>query len=300
MSDCVLELRQSAGPTLLLENGRSLLFLTLTMPHDMGDKLSATWDTIAEAWRHIIGGRQGQALRDDYGVVGKITAREVTWSPANGWHPHIHVLLFVDQVLGDDKLDALRASIYARWSKFINTRGFRSPSVRHGVDLQRVENEEALAAYLAKAAGVDGGGEWGVGRELTRADLKRGSGSSVSPWELLGLAMRDGDAGALRLWSEYERVTAGRQQITWSAYLKAAVRVVEVTDSEIAEEDQGGEVVATFGGDLWRWMCQQRGLRGAVLEVAPAGWWAIRCELAQAGAGYLLELLNRPPDRPPG
>lgn len=296
LSDDELVLKRPAGKGLVtLPVGRSLLFLTLTMPHDAGDALEATWDTIGDGWRHLLSGRQGQALGSTFGVVGKVTAREVTWSPANGWHPHLHVLLFLDRVLEDDELVALRGNLFSRWSKFMTMRGWRAPHERFGVDLQRVEQAGALGDYLVKATGV-GGDEWGVGRELTRADLKRGSSGSVTPWELLGLAMRDGDCGALGLWQTWERVARGRQIITWSAGLKACVSVVELTDDEVVDEDQGGEVVAMIGRPLWAWVCRQRGVRAGILDAAPRGFMAVRQVLVEAGASDLVGSLRRPSD----
>ncbi len=39
-------------------------------------------------------GRSGQALRHDFQMTGTIRVLEVTRSKENGWHPHVHGLVF--------------------------------------------------------------------------------------------------------------------------------------------------------------------------------------------------------------
>ncbi|PRW75701.1 protein rep, partial [Pseudomonas fluorescens] len=68
--------------------------LTLTVPHGLGDDLSGLLEQIHKAWRSTSTSRAGKKLRKLLGVRGTIRALEVT-PGSNGFHPHLHVLLFL-------------------------------------------------------------------------------------------------------------------------------------------------------------------------------------------------------------
>ena len=76
--------------------GLHVKLLTLTVPHGLGDELPVLLEQIRNAWRRTSSTRAGDKLRKLLGIKGTIRALEVTHGQ-NGFHPHLHVLLFLEQ-----------------------------------------------------------------------------------------------------------------------------------------------------------------------------------------------------------
>lgn len=255
-----------------LEQGGGLEFVSLTVPHDQGDRLAHLIDVIADGWRRIWQGRAGQGRRTAFGIEGYVRSLDVTHG-GSGWHPHLHVLLFTVSPLSVYERRALHLELLAVWRSWAVAHGLRSPSVAHGVDVRPVRTRAELGGYLAKVEGE----RWHVGRELARGDAKRGTSGGRTPWEILGAACDNGDADDLALWHEYEAATMGRRAITWSRGLKDRYRIEDVEDQELADAEVGGQLVAVIPAELWRHVRRVRGLRRRLLEAAEVGGlWAVR------------------------
>lgn len=69
---------------------------TLTIRHHQFDRLIDLLATIRKAWGKLKTGAPRRRARGRAGWVGDIRSLEVTRG-ANGWHPHLHVLLFLDR-----------------------------------------------------------------------------------------------------------------------------------------------------------------------------------------------------------
>ena len=93
-------------------DGNTVLMVTLTAPHDMGMALKPLLEVIAGSFRQVIAGRPWLRVKKQVGIVGTIRAVEVTHGE-NGWHPHLHVLVFVKGDPGAEGLAAL-TSIFVR------------------------------------------------------------------------------------------------------------------------------------------------------------------------------------------
>lgn len=230
--------------------GYRVFFRTLTMSHVADDSLQDSFDSLAKAWRWVQQSAPWRDWRDCYGLVGQIVAIEVT-AGLSGWHPHQHGLMFVER---DVSAEHVRSVLLERWTAAARRQGRyvsdamwtddkgRTRGV--GVDVLEVhcsdESVDEVAAYLTK---------WGVVDELSATHAKRGGGSDrYSAMQLLELAA-DGDRWAEHRWIEYEKVTAGRQQMRWTAKLRfdlarlpttsdedAVILGVEITDSEAAQD----------------------------------------------------------------
>lgn len=273
------------------ELGGSAYMVTFTVPHDLVDALKPLFDTVANGFRSVISGRAWQTEKERLGVAGTIRSMEVTHGE-NGWHPHLHVLVFFDDVLTAEDFAWLRLRWYERWSRFITRAGYRAPSFEHGLDMRPVRTGEEAGRYIAK---VQDGGH--LGNELTRADLKEGRSGSRTPFEVLDDFRWTGDLEDLEVWQEYEKATKGRQCITWSQGLRALLlpddQGQDKTDEEIAAEEIGGETVAMLPADTWAGVRKVPGLPAAVLDAAESGGYeAITSLLHPFG------LAPAPPDRP--
>ena len=247
-----------ASARLWLSLGGRLLFLTLTTSHDRREALTDLYGPITAAWRSL----QAHRWWREQSIFGFWRSTEITYG-YSGWHPHLHVLLFVE---GDWDLAEAGREIGGRWRLAAQRSGLSSPSLTRGARLQPVTATagaaDELARYLSKVLDDQGDG-WGVGAELARADAKR-SGMSLSglrrgakglsPMDLLESAA-DGEALAVRRWHEYEQATKGRRAVEASRSVNRLCRdngIQDKTDEELAVEQQDGDLVLTLSGAMYR------------------------------------------------
>jgi hypothetical protein len=265
--------------------GNSVYMATFTAPHDLGMKLKPLLSTIADGFRSVISGRAWVKLRKSLGIVGTIRSMEVTHG-ANGWHPHLHVLIYVDGKMDALQLATLVLYLRDRWRRFITEAGYRAPSDEHGVQVDRCLSAAEAGLYIAKTQ--DGKS---VGNEMARGDLKDARNGGRTPFAILDDFRWTGDTDDLRLWHEYERATKGRQAITWSKGLRALLEVEEQekTDEELAEEEVGGTDIAMIPKDVWKAVTRVPGLPAALLDVAERGGLAAMNDLlCRHGTGLAL------------
>ena len=101
-----------------LARGGGVLFMTFTMSHERGEELADVWDILTDGWSYMTSGEQWQAIKERFGIVGWIKSTEVTHG-RNGWHPHLHVLVFTERPLSpldsSDDYWNLRIVLRERW-----------------------------------------------------------------------------------------------------------------------------------------------------------------------------------------
>lgn len=234
--------------------GGGLLFVTLTVPHDRGMPLADVWGLVRGAWAGVAQGRARDALRDVFGVQGYVRAVEVTHGRA-GWHPHLHVLVFVDRPWSDmDQVVTFWRWVHERWARRVEALGGRRPSLTRGVQVIpcRTDND-ALARYLASVGD-------GAAMEVAREDGKtaRAPGSRT-PVQLLAYHAETDDPAAWAAWREWLAESKGRRLIEWSRGLKAALLVDrDRTDEELAAEAGPAVVVVEVSRQAWRAMHHAR------------------------------------------
>jgi len=301
------ELTQALGQWAAQHGTASVALLTLTVPHRQHHRLADVMATIRAGFAALTAGRFAQQLRADYGLAHHIKGWDATVNvgdDGHGWHPHLHVLLFLDAPLPAPQLDALRGTIYAKWRSTVTRRGWDAPTDAHGVHLEVARSRGKLADYVAKVALGDDdttttdatsststtdatdttAAVAPLAFEMARPDLKRAGRGGRSYGQLLAdackpLADADGvlDEAVDRdraLWREWERATAGVPSLRWSKGLRAAVRLAdELTDDEVVAEEVGGAVVYRFDATTtdWQRVCRLRGARWAVLRAAEVG-----------------------------
>ncbi|MBI2408233.1 MAG: protein rep [Gemmatimonadetes bacterium] len=241
-------------------SGGSLLLLSLTVRHGLGDDLTRTRAGVAQAWRRVQAGEPWQRFKRRYRMRGAIRSMEVTAGP-NGFHPHLHVLLFLDRLSSND-LNAARLFIAERWSRAValSLGEAAVPDAVHGCDLRPC----ADASYLTKL---------GLSMELVAPAGKLGRSSSRSLFQVAADFLQTGDESDALLWQAYCRGMKGARLLTWTRGLREAAGIgVERTDKEIVDGTEDvEEAVYTFSG--WEWdSCRDRpGLKYLVLEAAEQG-----------------------------
>jgi hypothetical protein len=232
--------------------------LTMTLPHTAGDRLKWTRTLSAGAWKRVTQGRAWLALKKRLGIVGFIRALEVTHG-ANGWHPHIHVLLLTERPLTPAEQSALHDHAFAAWRASVVKHGHAAP--QRWCTTLTVIADEGIATYATKM---------GAALELTQGAGKLGrSTTSRTPFAVALDYLDTGDHDDLLLWMEWERDMKGARQLTWSRGLKARYGIGEQTDEEVAAADvPDAEVVGVLTAAEWRVVVAVPGLRVRLLEAA--------------------------------
>ena len=263
-----------------LAAGGGLLFLTLTLRHHRGERLHSLLDGLLLAQRSTFVGAPWKRAVERYGIVGRIRSTEATYGDANGWHPHLHLLLFLDRPITDEQTDDLGAWLSDRWAANVARRGLLLPSQERGCVLEAVSSGEDVGRYLAKVQ------ETAVGLEMARGDLKSSRPDRLLPFDILEAA-GTGEAWAVRLWHEYEAATHGRRCIEWSRGLRDRLGMGEDReDSEIVTEDsvdqETDELVGVIAPRDWHSVCRT-GLDAALLDAAErAGTFGVDSVVALA------------------
>lgn len=254
--------------------GRGAYLVTLTFPHGADDNLPDLLDRFAKARTRF---QASRAYRGIAGRTGIVSSLEVTWSVMNGWHPHVHSIVFCDRRafgegppdargrLSSPAIDMLRAS----WIRELQRVGLASTADvndlwAHALDVR--DGSEA-ARY---AAGMAAGDPWTLADELTKAHAKIGARSinglqdHVTPFQLLAWAAA-GDHRARVLFRIYADAFAGRRMLTYSPGLKDRLGLADVDDVDLANDDdvpaesRVGSISIQCLGVLWA--------RGAVGEL---------------------------------
>lgn len=249
------------------KKGKSLGLLTLTMRHKRGDSLKTLWDALSKAWTSVSSGSGWVSDKSTFGIGAFIRAVELTRSETNGWHVHLHVLMFLDHSLDEHESALLFARIFARWETSLVKNGLEAPLTK-AQDFRIVQDAPtAMAEYLAKAVSLP---KWGISEEMTRSDIKKGRGNHRTPWQILADAL-EGDTESVKLWRDYEQISRGRRALTWSSGLRDSLGLEdEKTDAQLAAEDPmeknpESEVVAIL--DLPEWRRLQKQYPGSDVEL---------------------------------
>jgi len=276
--------------------GLRLALVTFTMHHDRRDKLDPLLKDLVYSYSHHF--RQGepwQRMIDQFGIVGNIRALEVThW--LNGWHPHLHVLFFLNGRVDHEEMQSVFAQ---RWVNCLEAAGRRADLV-HGVDVRTAKKD--VAHYIAKFGKEPKNAErpfkWTMEHEITKSPSKRGmTGPGMTehrtPTQLL-IDYVAGDKAPGRLWTEYAQAFKGQKQLVWSNGLKKLLGVAVKTDEQIAHETEEPSVLLfQLSYAQWR-VILGNDARGEFIEAAHAG-----------DAQKLIDFLNelepaRPANRPVG
>lgn len=260
--------------------GNRVVFSTFTMRHNAKQKLAPLWEGLSHAWGRVTSGSSWERDSDVYGAVpvervkirqlnkvkfevrtpGKrihfIRAVEVTHGD-NGWHVHIHALLFVNSKMSQGDATALGLAMFGRWKLALVNKGFSAPTEKHGIDskIVPVDGSVPLGEYFSKAV-------YGqplkkkfkaVGWELAGGMGKLGRRENRTPFQILADVVTHGDADDLARWFVFEQSSKGRRQITWSHGFRDFLNLgPEKTDEEIAAEKLKGVVVIEFLFTEWQ------------------------------------------------
>ncbi|WP_331718159.1 protein rep (plasmid) [Streptomyces sp. NBC_00138] len=261
-----------------------LVMMTLTMRHFERQPLALLVEQQVGAWRIGFGQNAGRAWRQakvTFGVRGFVRAWEVTHG-ANGWHAHYHVLLFLARPLSTGRVEELQHLAFEVWADALVKVGAYMPletgadgkPVAVRIDAPDRGESGTLARYLMK--GQDGKTKWGVAAELTRLDIKTGTGGHRTPFEIARAAvLPDANPRDIALWREFERTATGIRSLYWSNGLRKLLAEMgfeldDRTDAGVAaEEAAAGTRLAMIPAATWyRHIARHKGRALALLRAA--------------------------------
>jgi hypothetical protein len=229
-------------------HGGGLVFMTATLAHTPEHRLADLLKMVGEMMTYISRQRAYIAWREQVGMVGNITALEVTHGE-NGWHPHRHTMYLTERQLTVREVAEGEAIIKALQDRFLAKKGWKLGKDRVGIRLEYVKDPTdsgKLAKYVTKLQ---------AGFELTRGDLKQSraaDGKGEMPFDLLERALA-GDVAAKKLWGEYERAMTGKSAVRFSKFLRQQLGMdAALTDEELAEQEVGGEKLLRVTAKLYR------------------------------------------------
>lgn len=277
--------------------GGSVLLLTLTTQHSFGESLAEVWEQVQECWSFIIKHYRYRQLRKQLGL-GFIRTMEVMHG-RNGWHPHLHILLFTDVEIDPfdtrDTYHEISRIFHDLWVHRMADKYDRDVRSSYGVDLRMVKADDAagVGTYCTKA-----------GYEVAMADGKEGrTRSSRHPFAIAYDAVETGDVDAINLYREWVQGSHGRHMWSWSNGLREACGLgQEKTAEELAAEaDETVGRICTISRTLWRKITATRiGLRAQFLTVLDSGPAALREAIGLlATHGLAVEVETRSPGLPP-
>lgn len=227
------------------------------------------------------GSRAIRKLYQEAGVVGSVRALEVTHHSTsaeveqqNGWHPHIHELLFLTR---EDWYGRLWQGLRQEWGNALALVGMDANE--HGVDFTPADTD--IAAYVAKFGHAR---SWNVEHELTKQVTKKGRSASWSPSDMLAAFTFGGDLQAGDWYREYAVTMKGNAQLRWSKGLRALLGMgAELTDQEVAEEEDGSlaVVLGVLSPKVWRQVVAND-MRAQLLGVAASGDWEQVCRFVMS------------------
>lgn len=197
--------------------------VTLTVRHGLTHRLETTSQLVADAWSEIFSGRAGQAIRAELGIRHTVRALEPTYGEANGWHPHLHVIIMTDRELTDADLARLKE----RWADAVSIHSFEAafaPSDERGVTLRELYQSRD-GRYVQK-----------MFLELQAYDTKEGKNGNITYWQVARRAA-DGDRRYMHIWQEAQAALFRRKQLTWSHGSKAWFGIADLSDGDINDED---------------------------------------------------------------
>lgn len=250
--------------------------VTLTVRHKRSDSLKEVWALVSKAWSRVTSGKRWATVKADLGLAGWLKTTEVTHG-ANGWHVHLHLLVFLDDSVSEDRFAAATGSLIQRWTDCVASLG---GSALNGVQDAKLLVNPTLetAAYLTKNVYMPDD----LALEVTRGDLKESAGRT--PFGILQDAWESNERGQRNaadwaLWREYEQASFRKRQQTWSQGFRASLGLDdERTDEEIAADEEGdpelGEEVTTVCWlplESWRIIRASDHLYEGLLDAAAVG-----------------------------
>lgn len=270
----------SIGLARAQEMGYFPLMLTLTLRHNVGDTLNNLREAVAQSFDGLFSGRWYQGFSEKYEVVGKVKVWETTYGK-NGWHPHLHILMWLKIELIGKWLAQFEGELTEKWIEQLWKRG-HDATWENGLNVRT--GDSAIADYISKYGREPLDKSWGIDTELAKGCVKKAGIEGLTPFELLGAASGLSESlerflnltnetdekyakwRAGQLFAEYFYAFKGRPRIYWGSMR----RILELDDAiaEFIEQnpriESESQVILMIEAEDWHGVIKQN-LQGELL-----------------------------------
>jgi hypothetical protein len=246
------------------DKGNTVLLLTLTNSHDIKDKLKDLLKGQKKAIKSFFGDGLGKKILGTNKIkglmrrFGHIRAVEITYGQ-NGWHPHFHILLFLEGTFNLNQIKDFKNKLYLHWLNCCKKAKLSLPDEKHGLDLR---DGNYAAKYISK---------WGLEHEMTKNISKKGRNQSYNPFDLANLSFKDEKINGRKpsmLFKEYAENFKGTRQLSWSKGLKQALLIDNKTDEQLAQQDLNKAIPLIKVSDKEFYLIKKAGMRHLFLDYA--------------------------------
>jgi hypothetical protein len=240
--------------------GKLPVLVSLTASHHAGMKLEDFKAQFKKAWRMFSNHRTWRDYKEQFGIEHWIAAREATREAIqdNGWHYHMHILLFVDKgaLIDAGVPENMGEKFTTFWLSCLAAAGLTG-SEEHACDVR--SGSHVGAEYLTKL-GVTETVKGELEFELTGAKYK---GHTI--WDVLYDSMF-GEIRAEYLYIEYVNSMQGENWVTTSHGFDELLADIELP---ALTETQGDKHVLFMNitAENWRVVVANRAISG-VLRIA--------------------------------
>jgi len=241
------------------------VMVTFTLQHKSWESLARLYQGLSESFRNIKSGRSWEVFEQEAGIIASIRGSEITWGKESGWHPHFHVVFFLERKskkITREYKDWFAAEITQKYAEKVAKKGFYV-SPEYGVKVSF--DQDHVSAYAAK---------WGMDQELAKSPVKMAKGENLTPFQMLLESAKDSGQKELfeNLFREYAGTMKSKKQLVWSKGAREIFALdQELTDQELAEvEEEKAVRFASLMDDHWKRIVYMAA-RGDLLQVAAAG-----------------------------
>lgn len=244
-----------------------ILMATYTASHNITTSLQKILGGVLDGHRRIKSGRWYKDLKEKYGILGSVKALEITYTE-NGWHPHIHELIFFTNTISTETYGELYGQFRARWIDVLGQLGFFASTDRGFV----LSDAHSLIAEYVTKWGHDPAPDnpivsegWNPAAELTKAVIKKGRKNGATPSQLL-LDYALGDVPSGIIWKEYANTLKGRNQLVWSGSIRNTLKMPpeRENDAIASEINPSDEIYASLNSEQWRFILSNK-MRGEII-----------------------------------
>ena len=261
-----------------LRQGGKISFITLTLRHKIKDKLNDSLDLLTSEFRKLQGTKAYKGIEKKYNIKGFVKTLEITFGMSNGWHPHLHLLVFHET----ENFKNFHSEFIKIWCKRKNVKALERSQMAINV-----YDGAGVSEYVTK---------WDMTKEMTRSNFKdtKTDEQRYTPFSILRrLANKDkefteneqGIFDTLHyLFLEYCKATKGKHFISVSKKMKQYFKELSgeemKSDTEILSDEKFDKIELRIDINLWDYVVK-RYMPSYLLNAFENG-----------GVSYVLSLFN--------
>jgi hypothetical protein len=205
------------------DSGKTVLFITLTIQHDKGNRLKDLHNMLTNAFNFANTHRSWKSAQKNV-PIEYLRSLEVTYG-GNGWHPHFHALFVGDDII----IDSIKIFVDLYEQK-LKSYGLLVNEHTTSIDKWNGDMDD-MTEYMFKGI---------MEMEITGANLKSTKGKTF--FNLV-------DDGEDNLVDEYMRIMKGKRQYSKSKGFFCNIQ--QKTDEEILMNDNIDKVIYTIPVNIY-------------------------------------------------